>query len=129
VQTRNGDTENMRVCTKCGHKDPLIWRNNPHRLYTQYCRLDELEDWESELAKLLKALWYPNTICDYGATIPQSNHVKIQGYIYHLNKAGIVCRIHESDSVDGISYREPRTEKRLKHRILIPHQTKLEVRV
>jgi hypothetical protein len=78
----------MRVCPKCGHKDSLIWRNNPHRLYTSYCRIDELESWEPQIAQIVQA----------------KKDVNINGYIYHLNKAGIVCRIHESDSVDGISF-------------------------
>jgi hypothetical protein len=36
-----------------------------------------------------------------------------------------MVRIHESDSVDGISFREPRTEKHLMKRILLKNQTKL----
>jgi len=99
----------MRVCLKCGHKDSLIWRNNPHRLYTSYCRLDELEDWEPKIAEQVKKL----------------KDCKIQGYIYHLNEKGFVCRIYEADSIDGKSYREPRTERRLMLRIGLKGQTKL----
>jgi len=99
----------MRVCPKCGYKDLLIWRNNPHRLYTQYCKLHELETWNAELSKIIE----------------EKRDVKINGYIYHINKAKVICRIHESDSIDGISFREPRTEKHLMKKFLPENQTKL----
>ncbi len=45
----------MRVCPKCDFHEPPIWRNRmAKRLYTQFCRLDELEPWEPELFEELK---------------------------------------------------------------------------
>ena len=49
----------MRVCPKCGYREPPIWRNRmAKRLYVQYCRIDELEFWDQDLAKELKEKKY-----------------------------------------------------------------------
>jgi len=70
----------MRVCPECGHKESPIWKNRFHRLYEQYCRLDELETWEPELAKELT----------------ESAHVLKEKYVY---KDGVKYRINEDDMV------------------------------
>lgn len=66
-----------------------------------YCHISELEDWDGPLA----------------ITIKEKKDIKIAGYIYHLTKTGYVDRIHEEDSLDGKSYREPEQEK---HKTFIP---------
>ncbi len=83
----------MRVCPKCGFADMPIWRHKRHRMFTCYCRLDELKEWDKELADLIE----------------QKKDVKLLGYIYHLTKTGYVDRIHETDSLNGQSWREPET--------------------
>jgi hypothetical protein len=98
----------MRECTNCGYKDLLIWRHKHFRLYTDYCHINELSDWDKPLADKIRI----------------EKNCKIGPYIYHLTKAGYVDRVHESDSRNGSSYREAETEKHRCH-ILIPSQTKL----
>jgi len=49
----------LRVCPRCGFRDSPIWRNRmAKRLYVQYCRIDELIEWEPELAKELQEKKY-----------------------------------------------------------------------
>lgn len=91
----------MRECPCCGHKDSPIWRNKRFRIFTSYCHLDELKDWEPELWTLLV-----DHVFD--------KQVKVGHYIYHVTKARYVDRIHEQDSMDGQSWREPEQEKRFK---------------
>lgn len=44
----------MRVCPKCGYMDSPVWRHVRHRIYTDYCRVDDLEPWEPALYALLE---------------------------------------------------------------------------
>lgn len=106
----------MRECPCCGYVDSPVWRNVRHRIYTMYCRLDELEMWEKPLYALLKAKIERNETRDF-----------ILGkYIYHLVKGNlIVQRIHITDSRDGTTHREPEQEKLLNWRIVNPNQQKL----
>ena len=90
----------MRECPQCGFKEPPIWRNKLHRLYTQYCRLDELEDWDQELANLLK----------------QNNYVFKDGVKYQNNGKGYINKIEaylcQDPNPNHSSISEPNTEKR-----------------
>jgi len=99
----------MRECLKCGFKDLPIWRHMRQRLYTDYCHINELEDWDPKLA----------------ATVKEQRNIKIGPYIYHLTKMGYVQRIHESDTIDGKRWREPEQQKFLQRRILLPQQKRL----
>lgn len=87
-----------RECPRCGHLDPPYWRHVRHRLYTDYCRIDELESDQAELAAILRK--------------SPSIDIVFGHYIYrYILKSGIVQRIHISDSRDGKSIREPEQEK------------------
>ena len=98
----------MRECLRCGYKDLPIWRHKRQRLFTCYCHITELEDWDPALARMVR----------------EEKDLKIGPYIYHLTKAGYVDRIHESDSKDGKSWREPEQEKHFPFQH--PNQTRLE---
>ena len=100
----------MRVCPKCGYTDPPYWRNKKHNMYTDYCRIDELEMWDPEFAEIIKA----------------KKNIKVNGYIYHLTRTGqYIYRIHERDSFNGKSWREPEQEKHLAKRIIPLNQRRL----
>ena len=91
----------MRECPNCGNKDPPYWRNVRYRLYTNYCRIDDLEMNEPELASKIKA--------------SNNKDIIINNYIYHTVKGGVVVqRIHIQDSRDGKTIREPEQEKSFK---------------
>jgi hypothetical protein len=85
----------MRVCPKCGYEEGLLWRNAPHTLWTQYCTLEELKDFEPDLYEI----------------IASKKHVIIANVIYHVTRSNHVQRIHCKDSQDGKSAWEPKTEK------------------
>ena len=67
----------MFVCPKCGFKDSPIWKACNWELYAVYCRIDELESFDKELADILRA----NKETEKGA------------YYYRLTKSGYVHRI------------------------------------
>lgn len=67
----------MFVCPKCGFKDSPCWRSSHWRRYSVYCRLDELEVWEPEIAKQLK---------------DTTEWVEIGPYLYKVSRTGIVNR-------------------------------------
>jgi hypothetical protein len=95
-----------------------VWRNVRYRIYTMYCRIDELECWEPELFKILTEKVKAKDFKDF----------TIGKYIYHIVKnAIIVQRIHIQDSRDGKTHREPEQEKLMNFRIVNPAQKKLLV--
>ena len=98
----------MRECPECGYKDLPIWRNKRHRLNTSYCHITELDDWDPNLAQIIR----------------REKDIVLHPYIYHLTKAGYVDRIHRDDSIDGKSWREPEQEKH-KARYKVPNQLEL----
>jgi hypothetical protein len=69
------------------------------RLFTQYCRIDELQQWEPDLARQLR----------------QDKYVYKDGVKYKLNKRGIVERIDAflcaNPDPKSPSITEPRMEK------------------
>ena len=81
------------------------WRNVRHRLYTQYCELENLEkDYPELVLKIIEAS-------------KRKEDVIHENYIYHLVKNGVVVqRIHVLDSRDGKTIREPEQEKHFKFR-------------
>ena len=99
----------MRVCPKCGHKDPILWRHKRFRLFTDYCHIQEMELFDSKFAEEIK----------------KSIDLSRNGYIYHLTKAGYIDRIHESDSADGKHWHEPTYEKPRNFRYQPPNQRRL----
>ena len=100
----------MRVCPKCGYKDPAYWRHVRHRLLTDYCHISDLDFNDPELAAIIR----------------EKKDVILRDYIYHfVEKSNIVQRIHISDSRDGQTIREPEQEKHLGIRFNYPDQTKL----
>jgi len=68
----------MRECPCCGYMESPVWRNVRHRIYTMYCRIDDLELWEPELYKLLKEKAAKGDFADF----------IINKYIYHIVKGG-----------------------------------------
>lgn len=95
----------MKQCPKCGHIEEPYWRNVRYRLYTQYCRIEDLEQDYPELAKKIKSASLRN------------KDVVHKNYIYHLVKNGVVVqRIHVLDSRDGKTIREPEQEKHFNFR-------------
>ena len=44
----------MFVCPKCGFRDDPCWKAHRYFLYAVYCRLDELEVFDKELADKLR---------------------------------------------------------------------------
>jgi hypothetical protein len=101
---------------KCGYVDSPVWRNVRYRIYTMYCRIDDLTDWEIELYAMLIAKVKNGDFKDF----------IIGRYIYHIVKGGtIVQRIHINDSRDGKTHREPEQEKLMNYRIVNRAQKKL----
>jgi hypothetical protein len=91
----------MREYPSCGFKDPPYWRNVRYRLYTQYCRIDDLELNEPELYAKIRANGYED--------------FTLKNYIYHTVKGGVIVqKIHVDDSRDGKTIREPEQEKAFK---------------
>jgi hypothetical protein len=106
----------MRECPCCGFMESPVWRNVRYRIYTMYCRIDELDCWEPELAQLLKDKVKAKDHTDF----------TIGKYIYHIVKNDIIVqRIHILDSRDGKTHREPEQEKLMNFRIVNPTQQKL----
>ena len=45
----------MRICPRCGYIDPFCWRDAYSRgMEVEYTRIDELEQYQPEIAKRLK---------------------------------------------------------------------------
>jgi hypothetical protein len=106
----------MRECPNCGCMESPVWRNVRYRIYTMYCRIDELDCWEPVLAQILKD------------KVKAKDHIDfiIGKYIYHIVKNDIIVqRIHIIDSRDGKTHREPEQEKLMNFRIVNPNQMKL----
>lgn len=74
----------MRVCPKCGFKDPLEWKNLHFQLYHEYMALEDFQRIYPKLAKELllqqKQLRTKNITFD-------------EGHAYHLTKKGYVHRV------------------------------------
>jgi hypothetical protein len=68
------------VCPNCGYKDVLCWRSACWLKVATYCRIDELETWQPELAEKIKLL-------DVGETLEE------KGFVYRLTRSGNVYRI------------------------------------
>jgi len=41
------------ICPNCGFKDSPCWRNSRFQIYTVYCRIDELQEFEPKIAERL----------------------------------------------------------------------------
>ena len=67
----------MRVCPKCGFKDPPFWRSMKYKRYTDYCHKDELGYWDPELYQ----------------KIVEAGTITIPPFRYHITKAGYIHRI------------------------------------
>ena len=107
----------MRVCPKCGFTDSPIWRNKMAlRLYVQYCHIEELDDFEPEVAKELRKEW------------GKSNYYFKDGIKYRINSGGYVDRIdaylcaHPEPRNPSIS--EPQKEKH-KAKLIPPKKNQL----
>jgi hypothetical protein len=74
------DERKMRVCPKCGYRDPPIWRNTARRLYQEHCHITDLELWNPKLADILK----------------NQKFVCINGVKYKLNPKGTY--VHRIDA-------------------------------
>jgi hypothetical protein len=93
----------MKEYPCCGFIEAPYWRNVRYRLYTQYCRIDDLEMDNPVLSKKIKL-----------ASALEEDVIDGK-YIYHLVKGGVVVqRIHVLDSRDGKTIREPEQEKHFK---------------
>jgi hypothetical protein len=79
----HSEAVSMRVCPKCGHHDPFYWRGSAVVIGLEFCKLDQLQEDEPNLAKtLLEARK------EFGA----KNFVFDKDYCYHLTKANTVER-------------------------------------
>lgn len=95
----------MRICKNCGEKESPIWRNRMYHLYTQYCRIDELKEWEPEIAEKLVA----------STEVRKMGRQEIKFYSdgfynYGLRQDGFVIRIYKLDARDPDSLKEPEHE-------------------
>jgi len=66
----------MFRCPKCGYLDLPCWKAHRYLLYVTYCRIDDLESFEPELAARLR----------------KEINLVDGGYFYHLTKSGYVHR-------------------------------------
>ena len=64
------------VCPKCGWKDSPCWRNARFYMYCTTCRIDELEEFEPDIAKKLK----------------EETPIEISPFHYKLTRYGWVYR-------------------------------------
>jgi hypothetical protein len=86
----------MRICPCCKTKDLLIWRHLQHGRYTDYCHIEELRDWNKELAVKVEA----------------SPKFYFDGlFNYKLLSSGFVHRIWVEDAKTPNSVSEPDMEK------------------
>lgn len=99
----------MRECPICGHKD-LPWKNRRFTLFTSYAYIEELDEWDEQLAKNLRAS--PKFFSD-GL------------FNYKLKPDGFVFRILKKDAKTPYSLQEPPKEKHRKKPS--SNQTKLRV--
>jgi hypothetical protein len=70
----------MRECPHCGFVDSPVWRHVRHRIYTDYCRIEDLVSWESGLYALLKDKLAKGETKDF----------VLGRYIYHFVKGNII---------------------------------------
>jgi len=95
----------MFVCQKCGWREYPNWRSHRWTLYAVYCRIDELEVFQPEIAKVLKE---------------KIEYVDEHGYLYHYAvKSGIVIRIQNDLKV---FWKRGHTEEKFKKRDLNQRQ-------
>ena len=92
-------------CPNCGYEDPVIWRHRQYAVYTDYTKLEELQDWDPDLAEKIqssmdervmgrqKILFYSDGLYNYG-----------------LREDGTVIRINKNDAEHPNSLKEPRHE-------------------
>jgi len=69
----------MRVCPKCGYRDPPYWRPARHRYISDICHITDLDVNEPELAKKVRVFGRaPNYYCDgkYYYRLTASNTVE-----------------------------------------------------
>lgn len=95
----------MRICPKCGYKDALCWRGRMYHLYTDYCKIDELEFWDKHLANCLR----------FSREIRRMGKQNIQFYSdgiynYGLREDGTIIRIAREDAREPNSLKEPPKE-------------------
>ena len=97
----------MRVCPKCGYRDPLEWKNMPHQLYQEYMTFEEFRELYPKLATALllemKIRGTKNVIFD------ESNG-------YHLSKAMYVHRCPKYLCKNGKFYHGSSTLEKPKHK-------------
>ena len=75
----------MRICPECGYVDPFCWRDAYSRgMEVQYGRIDELEEYQPEIAKqLMEAPLNPKN---------PIREIVIEPYAYGLWESGYVRR-------------------------------------
>lgn len=44
----------MRICPKCGYRDPVYWRHHRWQQHIDFCHIEDLNEDNSELASQLK---------------------------------------------------------------------------
>lgn len=71
----------MRICPKCGYREPECWRNLRWSLYVEYCHLDELEVFEPELAAEIEKVR------------PTRLPLEQAPFVYKLSRSGYVKRM------------------------------------
>lgn len=92
-------------CPNCGYEDPVIWRHRQYSVYTDYTKVEELEDWDPDLAGKIQ------TSTDIRKMGRQSIQFYTDGlYNYGLREDGTVIRINRNDAEDPNSLREPKHE-------------------
>ena len=96
----------MRVCPKCGFRDPLEWKNLRFRIYAEYMTFEDFQRVYPDLAALLKES--PKILCD-------------EHHCYHLTKSGHVHRVPKYLCIDGKFYHGSSTLEKPKD----PFQKKL----
>ena len=69
----------MKVCCKCGFVDPNYWLPSRWRT-TEYCRIDDLEQNERQVAEKLEIVEPMEIVTD-------------EFYAYRMNEAGFVERV------------------------------------
>jgi len=95
----------MRICPKCGYKDYPCWRQRMYSLYTDYCKLDELEFWDKGL------VWFINNANDIRQMGKQQIKFYTDGiYNYGLREDNTVIRIAREDAREPDSLKEPPKE-------------------
>lgn len=87
----------MRICPRCGHVDPECWRHLRWSLYPDYCHIEELLEFEPDLAK---------EILDRRPTV--KGPLKRGVFVYMLTKSMHVRRMSASDFTNYGGFRRER---------------------